>query len=87
MESVESNIIEDDRIIAWHHMGYSIIVTRYDDNDMSLLLTGKASLEYVNQIEYLIESGYAVPPEHLTDSFSENNNTNVVIDTILENLK
>ncbi len=56
-------------------------------NDMSLLLTGKASLEYVDQIEYLIENGYAIPSKHLTDSFSENNNTNVTIDTILENLK
>jgi len=56
-------------------------------SNMSLLLTGKASLEYVNQIEYLIGSGYAVPPKYLTDSFSENNNTNKTIDTILKGLK
>ncbi len=55
--------------------------------DMSILLTGKASLEYVDQIKYLIENKYAITPKHLTDSFSENNNTNKTIDTILNGLK
>jgi len=55
--------------------------------DMSLLLTGKASLEYVDQIEYLVQKKYAVPSKHITDSFAENNNTNKTIEFILKSLK
>lgn len=55
--------------------------------DMSLLLTGKASLEYVNQIEYLIQNKYAVPSKHITDSFSKNNNSNKTVEFILKSLK
>ncbi len=57
------------------------------DKDMSLLLTGKASLEYVDQIEYLIKNGYAIPSKHITDSYSKNCNTNKTIDIILKGLK
>ena len=56
-------------------------------HDLSLLLTGKVSLEYVDQIHYLIAKKYAVAPKHITDSFALNSNTNVVITTILEGLK
>ncbi len=56
-------------------------------NDLSLLLTGKASLTYVDQIQYLIAKKYAVAPKHITDSFIKNRNTNATITTILEGLK
>ncbi len=55
--------------------------------DLDVLLTGKVSLEYKNDIEYLQEKGLAVKPKHITDSFAENNNTNKTIDFILSNLK
>ena len=55
--------------------------------DLSLLLTGKVSLEYVSDIKYLIANKYAVAPKHYTDSYHENKNTNKTIDFILSNLK
>lgn len=55
--------------------------------DLSFLLTGKVSLGYVDQIESLIGKGLAVPAKHLTDSFSENKNTNETVDFILSSLK
>jgi len=55
--------------------------------DLSLLLTGKVSLEQVENIEYLIENGFAVKPKYITDSYSENNNKNSRVDFILKNLK
>lgn len=55
--------------------------------DLSLLLTGKVSLGYVNQIESLIDKGLAVPSKHITDSFCENRNTNKTVDFILRSLK
>ena len=65
------------KVIDYYHAG----------NDLGLLLTGKVSLEYVSQIQYLIAKKYAVAPLHITDSFSKNCNTNTAIDSILKNLK
>lgn len=68
--------------------GFKKIIDFYNaGKDMSLLLTGKASLEYVNQIEYLIKKGYAVAPKYITDSYSKNNNTNKTIDAIIKGLQ
>lgn len=55
--------------------------------DMSLLLTGKVSLEQLDTIKYLIEKGYAVNAKYYTDSFFQNDNTNKTVDFILKNLK
>lgn len=56
-------------------------------NDLSLLLTGKVSLEYATEIQSLIEKDLAIPAKHITDSFSKNNNTNKTVDFILSSLK
>jgi uncharacterized protein (TIGR02421 family) len=58
-----------------------------EGKNLDLLLTGKVSLEYVDDINYLIDNGYAVKPKHITDSFSENKNTDKTIDFILQSLK
>ena len=55
--------------------------------DLSLLLTGKVSLEQLDNIEYLLRNGFAVAPKHFTDSYKENRNTNKTVDFILESLK
>ena len=57
------------------------------EKDLGLLLTGKVSLEFVDDIHYMIEKGYAVKPKHYTDSFLQNNNTSKTVDFILESLK
>lgn len=54
---------------------------------LDLLLTGKVSIEELENIEYLIHNGYAVRPKYITDSFSENKNQNESVDFILKNLK
>lgn len=59
----------------------------HEGKDLSLLLTGKVSLEYANEIESLIEKGLAVPSKHITDSYAENKNTNKKVDFILRSLK
>lgn len=59
----------------------------HEGKDLSLLLTGKVSLEYANEIESLIEKGLAVPSKHITDSYAENKNTNKKVDFILKSLK
>ncbi len=56
-------------------------------HDLSLLLTGKVSLEYIDTIKDMIAKGYAVEAKHLTAAFSQNNNTNKTIDFILNSLK
>ncbi len=56
-------------------------------NDLGLLLTGKASLEYVDQIAYLTNKKYAVPSKYITDSYAQNNNHNETIDFIIKSLK
>ncbi|GGD28742.1 flavohemoglobin expression-modulating QEGLA motif protein [Hyunsoonleella pacifica] len=59
----------------------------HSGKDLSLLLTGKVSLEYVEEIESLIQKGYAAVPKHITDSYAENKNTNKKVDFILRSLK
>ena len=56
-------------------------------NDLNLLLTGKVSIDYVDEIQSLINKGLAVPAKHITDSYSENKNTNKTVDFILSSLK
>ncbi len=65
------------RVYDYHNQG----------NDLNVLLTGKVSLEYVNEIKSLMEKGLAVPSKHITDSYLENSNTNKTVDFILKNLK
>ncbi|MDJ0645787.1 MAG: DUF1704 domain-containing protein [Flavobacteriaceae bacterium] len=65
------------KIFDYYHAG----------KDLNLLLTGKVSLEYVDQIKSLITKGYAIPARHITTSFKENNNTNATVDFILKSLK
>jgi uncharacterized protein (TIGR02421 family) len=55
--------------------------------DLSLLLTGKTSLEYYDVIQSLIAKGLALPSKYMTDSYAVNNNTNKNVDFILKNLK
>ncbi len=55
--------------------------------DLSLLLTGKVSLEFVDDIDYLIKKRYAVKPKYYTEAYIKNGNTNTTVDFILENLK
>ena len=56
-------------------------------NDLNLLLTGKVSLEYADEIQSLIKKSLAVPAKHITDSYAENKNTNKTVAFILSNLK
>ena len=56
-------------------------------NDLSPLLSGKVSLEFVEDINYMMKNNYAVKSKHITDSYLENKNTNKTVDFILENLK
>ena len=68
--------------------GLKKVYDYYNQNkDMSLLLTGKVSLEYVATIKDLIAGGFAVNSKHITDSFAENKNSNKTIDFILGSLK
>ena len=55
--------------------------------DLSVLLTGKVTLEYVQTIKDLIHMGYANHSRFITDSFAQNKNTNITVDFILNNLK
>lgn len=55
--------------------------------DLGLLLTGKVSIEFVEEIEYMIKNRTASYPKHITDSYSKNNNSNKTVDFILRNLK
>lgn len=59
----------------------------HSGKDLSLLLTGKVSLDYADEIQSLIEKGFGVPPKHITDSYAENKNTNRKVDFILRSLK
>ncbi|NQX85950.1 MAG: DUF1704 domain-containing protein [Flavobacteriaceae bacterium] len=54
--------------------------------DLSLLLTGKVSMEYVDTIQYLIQEKYAVHARHITSSYRENLNNNETVTFILDNL-
>ena len=55
--------------------------------DLNPLLTGKVSLEHLDDINYLTQKGYAVPAKHITDSFAQNDNTDKTVDFILSSLK
>ena len=57
------------------------------NKDFDLLLTGKVSLEFIDDIQYMIANGYAVKSKHITDSYLQNNNTSKTVDFILESLK
>ena len=59
----------------------------HEGKDLSLLLTGKVTLEYKDHINSLIKKGLAVPPKHITDAYAVNSNTNKTVDFILRNLK
>lgn len=59
----------------------------HSGKDLSLLLTGKVTLEYADAIQSLIKKGFAVPSKHITDAFTENKNTNKKVDFILRSLK
>lgn len=56
-------------------------------SDLSKLLMGKVTLENLPVIEKMTEMGLAVPSKFVTDSYSENLNTNKKLDFILRNLK
>lgn len=56
-------------------------------NNLGLLLTGKVSLEFIEDIAYIIEKGYAVPAKYYTNSYVENKNTNKTVEFILNSLK
>lgn len=57
------------------------------DEDLSLLLTGKVSLEYIDDINYMIKNSYASYAKHNSPPFRRNRNKNKIIDFILQNLK
>lgn len=54
--------------------------------DLSLLLTGKITLEYLPEIKSLIDSDLAVQPMYRTQAYIENKNSNKTVDFILNNL-
>lgn len=58
-----------------------------EGKDLGLLLTGKVSLEQLDNIEYLMNKGFAVSPKHITDAYKTNNNTSKTVDFILKSLK
>ncbi len=58
-----------------------------EGKDLGLLLTGKVSLEFIDDIQYMIDHKFAVKPKHFTDSYHQNKNTNKMVDFILESLK
>ncbi len=59
----------------------------HEGKDLSLLLTGKVTLEYAYEVKVLIAKGLAVPAKHITDAYAVNSNTNKTVDFILRNLK
>ncbi len=60
----------------------------YQKNDnLTPLLSGKTSLEYLDHINYLYDNKFAVPPKYITDSFENNSNHNKKLDFILKNLR
>ncbi|MEP0264329.1 flavohemoglobin expression-modulating QEGLA motif protein [Dokdonia sp.] len=55
--------------------------------DLSLLLTGKVTLENLPVIKKMMDLGLAIPSTHITDSYTQNLNANTKLDFILSNLK
>ena len=58
-----------------------------EGKDLGLLLSGKVSLEFVEEIKYMLYNNTAIYPKHITKSYSENKNKNKTVDFILKNLK
>lgn len=56
-------------------------------DDLSLLLTGKVTLEYLDEIKELMKKGFAIKSKHHSLAYLHNDNDNETIDFILENLK
>ena len=56
-------------------------------NDLSPLLSGKVSLEYVDDINYLVKMGYAKSNRHHNNAFNTNDNRSELVNFILTNLK
>ena len=68
--------------------GLKKIYDRYrEGKELGLLLTGKVSLEYIDQIRSLADRGLAAPPKFLTDAYQVNSNRDKTVDFILNNLK
>ena len=55
--------------------------------DLAPLLSGKVTLEYLDEIKELMRKGFAVKSKHYTGAYLKNENDNETIDFILENLK
>jgi len=55
--------------------------------DLSLLLTGKVTLEDLPAIKSLMNEGLATPSKFITDAYAQNLNSNKKLDFILSNLK
>lgn len=55
--------------------------------ELNLLLTGKVSIKYADQIAYMIQKGYASPAKYITDSYAINSNESDKIAFILRSLK
>ncbi len=67
--------------------GLRKIYTFYQKNkNLTPLLSGKTSLEYLEHINFLYANKFAVTPKYITDSYQNNNNHNKKLDFILENL-
>jgi len=68
--------------------GLKKIYDRYrEGKELGVLLTGKVSLEYIDQIRSLTKKGLAAPPKFLTDAYQVNSNQDKTVDFILNNLK
>ncbi|WP_299547585.1 tyrosine/phenylalanine carboxypeptidase domain-containing protein [Seonamhaeicola sp.] len=65
------------KIYDYYHQG----------KDLTLLLTGKVTLEYAEDIEALMKKGLAVPAKYITDAYTENSNTDKTVEFILRSLK
>ena len=55
--------------------------------DLSFLLSGKVTLEYLDEIKELMNKGFAIKSKHHSLAYLKNDNDNETIDFILENLK
>ncbi|MGS2726120.1 flavohemoglobin expression-modulating QEGLA motif protein [Psychroserpens sp. BH13MA-6] len=58
-----------------------------EGHDLSPLLTGKVTLDYVDTIELLTTKGLAIPSKYVTDAYLTNDNSNKNLDFILKSLK
>ena len=68
--------------------GLRKIYKRYQrEEGLDILLSGKVSLDYEPQMNYLKEIGLARPITHKSLSFTQKLNTNTTLDFILNNLK